>query len=53
MVETFGKTWVLLICQFDLVTLLADGIVGYSLTRETLPGGTLIICLIAAKYFNH
>ena len=52
MVEKFGKFWVLLICQVDLVTLLTDSIVA-SFTRERLPGSTLIICLIATKYFYH
>ena len=41
MVEKFGKSWVLLICQVDLVTLLTDGIVVHSLTRKRLPGATL------------
>ena len=53
MVEKFGKSWVLLIYQVDLVTLLTDGIVAHSFTRERLIGSTLIICLIATKYFYH
>ena len=52
MVEKFGKFWVLLICQVDLVTLLTDSIVA-SFTRERLPGSTLIICLIVTKYFYY
>ena len=31
------KSWVLLICQVELVTLLTDGIVAHSPTRERLP----------------
>ena len=41
----------LLICKVDLVTLLTDGIVVLPFTFERLPGGTLIIYLIATKYF--
>ena len=51
MVETFGKSLVLLICQVDLVTVLSDGIVAHSFTRERLLGSTLIISLIATKFF--
>ena len=47
------KSWILLICQVNLITLLTDGIVAHSFTRERLPAGTLIICLIATKYFYH
>ena len=53
MVETFGQAWVLLICQVDLTALLTDGIVAHSFTCERLPGSTLIICLVATKYFYH
>ena len=56
MVETFGKSWVLLFCQFDLVTVLTDGVVAHSFKREGLSGtvaSTLIICLIAVNYFYH
>ena len=49
MVERFGKYCVFLTCQVDLVTLLSDGIVVRSSTREGLPGGALIICLIATN----
>ena len=45
MVEQFGKSWVLLVYQVDLVTLLTDGVVAHSFTRERLPGSTLIIFL--------
>ena len=51
MVEEFGKSWVLLVCQVILVTLLTDGIAAHSFTRERLSGSTLISCLIATKYF--
>ena len=34
MVEKFGKSWVLLIFQVDLVTLLTENIVAHSFTRE-------------------
>ena len=51
--ERFGKSWVLLICQVHLSTLLTDGIVAHSFTHERLLGNTLIICLIATKYFYH
>ena len=50
------KVWKILdlwICQVDLVTLLTNGIVALSLTRERLPGSTLSICLKATKYFYH
>ena len=53
MVEKFGESRVLLICQVDLVTLLTYDIVAYSFTHERLSGSTLIICLIATKYFYH
>ena len=53
MVEKLGKSWVLLICQVDLVTLLKHGIVAHSFTHEILPGSTFIICLVATKYFYH
>ena len=52
MVKKFGKSWVLLICQVDLVTLMTDGIVAHSFTRGRLPGSALTICLIATKYFS-
>ena len=51
MVEKFEKSWILLICQVDLVTLITNGIVACPFTCERLPGSTLIICLIATKYF--
>ena len=51
MVEKFGQSWDLLICQVELVTLLTDGIVAHSFTHERLPGSTLSICLSATKYF--
>ena len=43
MVEKFGQSWDLLICQVELVTLLTDGIVAHSFTNERFPGSTLII----------
>ena len=52
MVEKFGKSWVLLIFQVDLVTLLTENIVAHSFTRERLRGSALILCLIATKYFT-
>ena len=42
MVKKFGKSWVLLICQVDLVTSLTDGIAAHPFTRERLPDSTLI-----------
>ena len=51
MLETFGKSWVLLICRVDVVTLLTDGTVAHSFTRERLPGSISVICLLATKYF--
>ena len=53
MVEKFGKSCVLLISQVDLVTFLINGLVAHSFTCERLPRSTLIICLIATKYFYH
>ena len=53
MVEKFGKSWILLICQVDFVTLLTDGIVAHSFTGERLSGSILIICAIATKNFYH
>ena len=56
MVEKFGKSWVLLICQFDLVTVLTDGVVAHSFKCGGLSGtaaSTLIVCLIAINYFYH
>ena len=50
MVQKSGKSWVLLICQIHLVTLLTDGIIAHSFTCERLPGSTLSICPIATKY---
>ena len=50
MIEKFE---ILLICQIKMVKLLTDGIVAHSFTRERLQGSTLIICLIATKYFYH
>ena len=47
----FGKSWILSICQVDLVTLLTNGIVAHSFTRKILPGSTLTICILATKYF--
>ena len=50
------KVWKILdlwICQVDLVTLLTNGIVALSFTRERFPGSTLSICLKATKYFYH
>ena len=34
MVEKFGKSWVLLICQVVLVTLLTNGILAHSVACE-------------------
>ena len=53
MVKKIGKSWILLICQVDLVKLLTDGIIAHSFTRDRLSGSTLIICLIATKCFYH
>ena len=51
MVKKFGKSWVLLICQIELVTLLTDGILAHLFAPERLSDSTLIICLVAAKFF--
>ena len=51
MVKKFGKSWVLLICQVELVTLLTDGILAHLFTPERLSDSTLIICLVAANFF--
>ena len=53
MVEKFEKSWVLLICQVDLVTLLTDGIVAHPCAHERLLGSTLLMCLIVTNYFYH
>ena len=50
---TFKRSWALLIGQVDLVTLLTNDIVAQSFTRGKLSGSTLIICLLATKYFFH
>ena len=53
MAGKFGKSWFLLACQNDLVTLLTNDIVAHSFTRERFPGFTLIFYLISTKYLHH